>query len=341
MNNIFITGGMGFVGTHLVHHLTDKGYNVTVLARDHKPKSYFYSLRLNHRTNIVKGDLMNGRLLTRTLNEYEIDTVFHLGAQSIISAGNKSPIGTFETNIKGTWELLDACRICDTERVVVASSDKAYGSHDTLPYSEHMTLKGEHPYDVSKSCMDLISQSYYKTYGLPVSITRCANIYGGGDYNFSRLIPKLIRSSFTGEKVTIRGSGLMERDFLFVGDAILAYEKLANNKNGIGESFNFGCGKPIKIIDVVCALQEVMQNELNIEVINDAKNEISKQYLDSQKAKEILNWSPAVDLKTGLDLTYLSYLETKYNFLNDENLNKELLNKGKNEKQNNYTNLYE
>lgn len=320
MNNIFITGGTGFLGTHLTNNLKDE-HNVTVLIRDHKPKSYFYSLGLDKEVNIVKGDFTNGQLIKRVLTEHEIDTVFHLGAQSIVNAGNTSPIGTFESNIKGSWEVLDACRIADVDRVVVASSDKAYGTHDELPYSEYMALKGEHPYDVSKSCMDLITQSYYKTYGLSTSITRCANLYGAGDYNFSRLIPRLVRSVFTNEEITLRGKGLMERDFLYVSDAVRAYKMLAQ-KNDIetrGQAFNFGNGEPIQIKTVVEELEKAINKKLNIKIVSQAQNEILSQYLDSQKAKEVLDWKPLVNLHHGLKHTFDEYSKYKNNFLRGHN----------------------
>ncbi len=318
--NVFVTGGMGFLGTQLVYSLIQDGANVTVLVRDHKPKSYFYTLGLDKEVNMVSGDITNGRLLKRILNEHEIDTVFHLAAQSIVSAGNKSPVGTFETNIKGTWELLDACRLCDIKRVVVASSDKAYGTHEELPYNETMALQGKHPYDVSKSCMDLLAQCYHESFGLPVAITRCANIYGGGDYNFSRLIPKLIRSSFTGEEVEIRGGGEMERDFMYVGDAVRAYKMLAmslDNPDVVGQAFNFGYNTPIRILDVAHIVGHVIGKKLNIKVIENVNNEISKQYLDSQKAKEILGWEPLIGLHEGLRLTLKEY-EHKENDFKDK-----------------------
>ncbi len=320
--NVFVTGGTGFIGTNLVQSLIDDGANVTVLVRDHKPKSYFYTLGLDKEVNMVNGDLTNGRLLIRILNEYEIDTVFHLAAQSIVTAGNKSPLSTFETNIKGTWELLEACRVCDTKRVVVASSDKAYGTHDELPYSEHMALKGEHPYDVSKSCMDLLAQCYYKTYGLRVAITRCANIYGPGDYNFSRLIPKLIRASFTNEEVEIRGGGQMERDFMYINDAVNAYKTLAMNLDRddvAGQAFNFGWSEPIKIINVAREFEKIVGTKLNFKIEQNVSNEISKQYLDSQKAKEILGWEPLVNLINGLKRSHELYNACKNDFLKEQN----------------------
>ncbi|MEP7347094.1 MAG: GDP-mannose 4,6-dehydratase, partial [Gemmatimonadaceae bacterium] len=261
----------------------------------------------------VRGELEDYMLLLRALNEYEIDTIFHLGAQTIVGTANRSALSTFESNIKGTWTLLEAARECGAriERVVVASSDKAYGEHDRLPYTEDAPLMGRYPYDVSKSCADLISQSYYHAFRLPVSVTRCGNLYGGGDLNFNRLIPGTIRSALRGESPVIRSDGTFVRDYFYVGDAVEAYLQLAERVPGAGftgEAFNFGTETPLSVLDMARKILDVMGTpDLPLTILSQASNEISRQYLDCAKARDRMQWRPAHTLDASLRETVTWY----------------------------------
>jgi CDP-glucose 4,6-dehydratase len=263
---------------------------------------------------VVRGDVTDYELLERALNEYETNTVFHLAAQTIVPIANRAPLSTFDTNIKGTWTLLEAARRAPgVERIVVASSDKAYGIHEELPYTEEAALRGCHPYDVSKACADRIAQAYATTYGLPVAVTRCANLYGGGDLNWSRLIPGTIRCVIRGNPPIIRSDGTLVRDYLYIPDAVAGYLKLAERMEGpgvAGEAFNFGMDNPKTVMEVVQAIIEVSdQPTLEPRVLGEAKNEIQEQYLDSSKARRLLNWKPRYSLKQGLRETVSWYRE--------------------------------
>jgi CDP-glucose 4,6-dehydratase len=254
----------------------------------------------------VRGDLEDLTTVIRAINEYEVDTVFHLGAQTIVGTASRSPLSTFESNVRGTWNLLEACRICPRliQRVIVASSDKAYGAHESLPYTEDIPLQGRFPYDVSKSCTDLISFSYHHTYGLPVAVTRCGNLYGGGDLNFNRLIPGTIRSVLQSERPVIRSDGTFVRDYFYIRDAVLAYLALAERLPDpafVGQAFNFGTETPMAVTDVVNRILSVMgRPDLEPVILNEASHEIPHQYLDCSKARRMLDWRHDFTFEQGL-----------------------------------------
>lgn len=283
--------------------------------RDWVPESKLIDTGLLSRTRVLRGELEDLGVLMRALNEYEVDTVFHLGAQTVVGAASRSPLSTFEANIRGTWNVLEACRLAPklVERVIVASSDKAYGIHDQLPYTEDARLQGRFPYDVSKSCADLISFSYHTTYGTPVSVTRCGNLFGAGDLNFNRLIPGTIRSLLKNERPIIRSDGTFIRDYFYVEDAVDAYLLLAEHmpKPGFtGEAFNFGTETPLSVIEVVDALLRLMnRKDLEPIVLNQASHEIPRQYLDCSKARRLMDWRPKRSFEDGLLATIEWYTE--------------------------------
>lgn len=305
--NVFVTGATGLLGSWLTKSLVEQGAHVIALIRDSVPKSNLYLSGVNENINIVRGELEDYFLLERALNEYEIDSVFHLGAQTIVTIANRNPISTFDTNIKGTWNLLEACRRSPTvEKIVFASSDKAYGAQEDLPYDENTSLEGRHPYDVSKSCADLICRSYYETYDLPVCITRCGNFYGGGDLNFNRIIPGTIRSVLNNEKPVIRSDGSMVRDYFYIEDGVEAYLQLAqkmDDKKIWGESFNFSNEEPLNVIEIVNKVLEAMDSNFKPIILNESSNEIKEQYLSAQKARNILGWEPSYTIAQGLKNT--------------------------------------
>ncbi|MEE9421521.1 MAG: GDP-mannose 4,6-dehydratase [Gammaproteobacteria bacterium] len=312
-HNVFITGASGLLGSSMVEELLGKGANVTCLVRDWVYGSKLLESDYLAKCNIVRGELVDYDLLLRAINEYEIDTVFHLGAQTIVGTASRSPLSTFEANIKGTWNILEACRQCSQkiERVLVASSDKAYGSHADLPYTEKTPLVGRFPYDVSKSCTDLISMSYFHTYQTPVAITRCGNLFGAGDLNFNRLIPGTIKSALNNEAPIIRSDGKFVRDYFYVKDAVDAYLCLAEkmpDQTFTGEDFNFGTETPLSVIQLVDEILQAMgKNELVPEILNQASHEIREQFLDCTKAKTMLGWQPTRTLKDGLTETIVWY----------------------------------
>lgn len=309
---ILITGATGLIGSWLVKALTGKTASVVCLVRDFVPNALFWQERLNERVTLVHGTLEEYWTVERTLNEYAIDTVIHLGAQTIVGTANRSPLGTFQANIKGTWNLLEACRLAPlVKRVVIASSDKAYGSHDVLPYTEQMPLQGRHPYDCSKSCADLLSQSYYHTYGLPVAIARCGNFFGGGDLNFNRIVPGTIRSVLQGQAPVIRSNGLFTRDYIYVEDAVDAYMTLARHldqERFHGQAFNFSNEKRLTVLELVQQILKLMHQESLQPVIQDSvKGEIRDQSLSSAKAREWLSWQARYSIEEGLKRTILWY----------------------------------
>ena len=313
--NVFVTGATGLLGSWLVEELLGRQARVTCLLRDWVPGSKFAEEGFLARTNVVRGELEDYNVLLRALNEYEVDTVFHLGAQTIVGTASRSPISTFEANIRGTWNLLEACRGCPKtlERVLVASSDKAYGCHRELPYTEQTELRGSFPYDVSKSCADLIALSYFETYGTPVAITRSGNLFGGGDLNFNRLVPGTIRSALRDEPPVIRSDGSFIRDYFYARDAVNANLRLAErllDDGVLGQAFNFGTEQPLSVTDLVDLILRLCdKTKLQPRVLNEASHEIPKQYLDCSKARTRLNWRPGYSLEEGMQETISWYRE--------------------------------
>ena len=311
----FVTGATGFVGANLSARLVELGAKVVCLQRDETQPNSLDLLHLRDKVTVVNGSVDDLAAMSRVLNEYEIDAVFHLAAQALVGAANRSPVSTFESNIRGTYLLLEACRLSPTvRRIVVASSDKAYGPHVELPYTEDFKLNAVFPYDVSKACTDLISMSYAHTFDLPVADTRSANIYGPADINLSRIIPGTILSVMAGERPIIRSDGTPIRDFIHTDDIIAGYLLLAENIEGArGEAFNFGSGEPISMLDLVNSIVEVMGKsaELAPDILLKEKiaNEIDAQYLDSAKVRERFDWRPQVRLESGLARTIDWYSE--------------------------------
>jgi len=310
---VLVTGATGVVGAWLVKALLDRGAAVTALVRDPDPQSEFYRSGDYQRCSIVSGRLEDFWTLERAINEPEIQTVFHLAAQAIVGVAHRFPWQTFEANVRGTYNLMEACRLHAglVQQVVIASSDKAYGSPEQLPYVETMPLAGQHPYEVSKSCTDLIAQSYAHTYGLPVAIARCGNIYGGGDLNWSRIIPGTIRSLLAGQRPIIRSDGQFVRDYVYVKDAAAAYLQLAeavNRPEVLGQGFNFSPETALSVLAVVDAVRRLMDcSHLEPDIQNTAKGEIRSQYLDSTKARTLLGWQPQYSLDEGLAETIAWY----------------------------------
>jgi CDP-glucose 4,6-dehydratase len=309
--NVFVTGCTGLLGSWLTKALVERGANVVGLIRDFVPKSNLNWSGFNDKITIVRGEIQDYFLLERVINEYEIDTVFHLAAQTIVTIANRNPISTFETNIGGTWNVLEACRRAPlVKRIVVASSDKAYGDQEKLPYDENTPLEGRHPYDVSKSSADLLCMAYFETYKLPVCVTRCGNFYGGGDLNFNRIVPGTIRSVVNNEPPVIRSDGTLVRDYFYIEDAVEAYLLLAEkmeNKEIQGEAFNFSNELQITVLGMVDKILEVMGSNLKPEILSEATNEIKHQYLSAKKAKEILGWHSIYTLEEGLRRTIKWY----------------------------------
>jgi CDP-glucose 4,6-dehydratase len=311
----FVTGGTGLVGGWLVKRLLDLGADVVCLVRDWVPSSELLAHRHHaplDRVTIVRGDVRHQATLERILGEHEIDTVIHLAAQTIVGIANRNPVSTFDTNIRGTWALLEACRRSPLVRqVVVASSDKAYGECVTLPYDEDTPLRGAHPYDVSKSCGDLIAHTYANTYGTPVAITRCGNFYGGGDLNWNRIVPGTIRSVLRGERPIIRSDGQFVRDYFYVEDGAAAYtllaERLAADRTLAGQAFNFSNEIQVTVADLTRRILALMGSTLEPDIQNRAVHEIRHQYLSAEKARTRLEWRPLFTLEEGLERTVAWY----------------------------------
>jgi CDP-glucose 4,6-dehydratase len=311
---VFVTGATGLVGGWLIRRLRDAGAAVVCLVRDWVPQCELVRSGLVEQVAVVRGDVCDQSLLERALGEHEITTVIHLAAQTIVGIANRNPVSTFETNVRGTWSLLEACRRSPRiEQVVVASSDKAYGDQVKLPYDETTPLQGQHPYDVSKSCADLIAQAYAVTYGLPVAVTRCGNFYGGGDLNWNRIIPGTIQAVFRGQRPVIRSDGLSVRDYFYVEDGAAAYmtlvEHLAGDGALAGEAFNFSNEIQVPVLELVQRILGLMGSDLKPDVRNEATNEIRHQYLSAAKARARLGWAPLFDLDTGLARTIGWYEE--------------------------------
>lgn len=318
--SVLVTGCTGLLGNWLVAELLERGAWVTGLVRDLVPQSRLYAGEWYRQINIVRGCVEDLSTVERAVNEYEIDTVFHLAAQTIVGVANREPLATFETNIKGTWNILEACRrVGGVSRIIIASSDKAYGDQLVLPYSETTALQGQHPYDVSKSCADLISRTYYVSYGLPVCITRCGNFYGGGDLNFNRIVPSTIRSALQDKPVVIRSDGSFIRDYFYAKDGVLAYLHLAEQMDRseiLGEAFNFSNELQISVRGMVDHILRLMdKTHLEPVILNRAKNEIKHQYLSAEKARKMLGWESKYPLDEGLRET----IEWYQNFLMSEN----------------------
>jgi CDP-glucose 4,6-dehydratase len=310
---VLVTGATGLVGPWLVRELLARGSRVVALIRDLDPQSELVKSGDFHKIQVVNGRCEDFWTLERAVSEHEIDTVFHLAAQTLVGVGYQSPLLTFESNIRGTYQLLEACRMHNkfVKRILVASSDKAYGTQSVLPYTEEMSLQGEFPYEVSKSCMDLISQSYYHAYHLPVVIGRFGNIYGGGDLNWSRIVPGSIRSLLHGERPVVRSDGTFIRDYIYVKDVVNFYLLLAEHletENLQGQAFNISPGQPVSVLEIVNLLCKLMHHS-NIEpiILNEAMGEIHSQYLSSQKAHDKLNWEPLYSLEDGLSETIAWY----------------------------------
>lgn len=318
---VLVTGASGLVGSWLTGRLLSAGAEVVCLVRDHVPRSELVRAGYWDRVTGVWGDVRDQALLERILGELEIDTVIHLAAQTVVGVANRNPVSTFESNVGGTWSLLEACRRSPNVRsIVVASSDKAYGDQPMLPYDETMPLAGRHPYDASKSCGDLIAQSYAHTFDLPVAITRCGNFFGGGDLNWNRIVPGTVRSILRGQRPVVRSDGSHVRDYFYVEDGAAAYmmlaERLAGDRSLAGEAFNFSNETQLTVLQLVARILGTMGSGLVPEVRSEATNEIEKQWLSAAKARELLGWAPLFDLDAGL----LRTIEWYRQFLGEERL---------------------
>lgn len=314
--NVFITGGTGLLGFWIIKYLVKADANLTILARN----SSLLSKDINNsKVKVVKGKVEDFTAISRILKENKIDTVLHFAAQTIAPIANSSPLSTFETNIKGTWTVLEACRHSSLVKyIVVASSDKAYGDSNILPYTEDTPLNGKQPYDVSKSCADLLAQSYYKSYGLPICITRCGNLFGGADLNFNRIFPSVIKAVLSNQQPVLRSDGSFIRDFFYVEDAAIGVVKLVevmSKKPIMGEAFNFSNEKPVAVIDMVNIILKRMKSDFTPKILNGSRNEINKQYLSARKSRDLLGWKPSFTLNQGIDRTiawYKDYLNKVY-----------------------------
>jgi CDP-glucose 4,6-dehydratase len=309
-----VTGATGLVGGWVVRRLLRAGADVVCLVRDWVPECELVGGNLLPHVKVVRGDVRDQPTLERALGEYEVDTVLHLAAQTLVPVANRNPVATFETNVAGTWALLEACRRSPAvKQIILASSDKAYGEAEVLPYDEGTPLRGRHPYDVSKSCADLIAQSYAATYGLPVAITRCGNFFGPGDLNWNRIVPGTVRSAVRGQRPVIRSDGQSVRDYFYVEDGAAAYlllaEKLAADPDLRGEAFNFSTETRVTVLDLVRKVLALVGSPLEPDVRNEALNEIRHQSLSATKAREQLGWRPLFTLDEGLRKTVGWYTE--------------------------------
>lgn len=316
---VLVTGCTGLLGSWLTQTLVEAGADVVGLIRDDVPQSHLVRSGVIERIRVARGDITDYVTMERVLNEYEIDTVFHLAAQTIVGIANRAPLSTFETNVRGTWITLEAARrVSSVKRILVASSDKAYGTQPILPYTEDMPLHGEHPYDVSKSAADLIAQTYARTYNMPIAITRCANLYGGGDLNWNRLIPGTIRSALQGKAPIIRSDGTFVRDYLYVRDAVRAYMMLAealDRPDIRGQAFNCSTDEPMSVLEMTRLILSLSPHpRMQPIVLNEVKNEIKDQYLNSAKIEAAIGWQPAWSREAALVETlawYAQYLGYK------------------------------
>jgi CDP-glucose 4,6-dehydratase len=312
--SVLVTGGTGLLGSWLVKQLIEANANVVCLVRDWVPQSELVRSHRIEQVSVVRGDITDRGLIERALGEYEVEVVFHLAAQTIVGIANRNPVSTFSANIEGTWNVLEACRRSPkVQSIVVASSDKAYGDQEHLPYNEAMPLQGRHPYDVSKSCADLIAQTYAVSYNLPVAITRCGNFYGGGDLNWNRVVPGTIRSIIRGERPVVRSDGKFVRDYFYIEDGAAAYmllaERLASNAALRGQAFNFSNESQVNVLELVELILRKMSSSLRPEVLNQASNEIRHQFLSAERARTQLQWKPQFTLESGLERTLAWYRE--------------------------------
>ena len=307
--NVLVTGASGMIGSWLVRELLTLGGNVVALVRDADPQSELYRSHDIQRVRVVSGSLEEIRTLERAIAENGVDTIFHLGAQTLVTVARRSPLQTFESNIRGTYNLLEACRSHRdlVLRIVVASSDKAYGEQTNLPYTEEMALEGRQPYEVSKSCADMLSQCFWTTYELPVAVARCGNVYGGGDLNWSRIVPGTIRSCLLGERPLIRSDGSYVRDYTYVKDVVAGYIKLGEHMNDpqvAGKAFNFSAESPLSVLDLVRTIQRLLEcEELEPQIENTAEGEIHSQYLRAERARVLLQWEARHSLELALGET--------------------------------------
>ena len=307
-HSVLVTGAHGLLGSWLVKALLEGGAKVIALRRDEPAVSSLKLLGLERDVDIVHGDVSDDEVVARALNEYDVDSVFHLAAQTLVGTANRAPLSTFETNIRGTWVVLEACRVHGAERVIVASSDKAYGRQPALPYLEDQPLYATYPYDVSKAAADMLARSYWHTFELPVAVTRFANLYGGGDTNHSRLIPEAVCAALASRPPVVRSDGSPERDFLYVEDAARAYlaiwEALGRGE-ARGEAFNAGGGEPHRVSDVIAMICRLAGTsvEPDIRGAGTPHGEIDRQWVDASKLCALTGWEPAVGLKEGLART--------------------------------------
>ncbi|MGI8902614.1 MAG: NAD-dependent epimerase/dehydratase family protein [Solirubrobacteraceae bacterium] len=312
--SILVTGADGLLGSWLAQALLRSGARVVAIRRDEPVLSGLSLLGLEHRVDIVRGDICSEGLVARALNEYDVDDVLHLAAQTLVGTANRAPLSTFETNIRGTWLVLEACRQAGVQRVIVASSDKAYGRQDELPYHERQPLQPSYPYDVSKAAADLLARSYWHTFSLPVAVTRFANLYGGADNNRSRLVPEAVCAALAGRAPVVRSDGSPERDFLYVEDAVRAYLAILaaiGRGEGLGEAFNAGGGAPHRVRDVVALICRLAGSEVEPEIRGEGvpSGEIDRQWVDATKLRQLTGWGPTVTLEEGLRRTIDWYRE--------------------------------
>jgi CDP-glucose 4,6-dehydratase len=308
---VLFTGAQGFIGSWVVERLLDEGAEVLVLDRRVAELSNFRMRGLRDRCTAVRADLLDLDSLRAALEEHGVQAVFHLAASAIVGSAAASPVATYEVNVRGTWNLLEACRLAAPmpRRIVVASTDKAYGVHEELPYREDHALQPRYPYDASKACADIVARSYAHTFGLPVAVTRFGNVFGGGDLNFSRLIPGTVRTLLSGEAPVIRSSGLLERDFLYAGDAAAAYLAIGESLDRPelrGRAWNASIGRPVSVLEIVGRLVEIagLGVEPDVRGQGTPHGELTRQWLDSSAIREELGWAPAWDLERGLRATY-------------------------------------
>jgi CDP-glucose 4,6-dehydratase len=306
--SVLVTGAYGLVGSWLVKALLDAGARVVAVRRDQTAVSPLALLGLAQRVDVIHGDICAEGLIARALAEYEVDSVFHLAAQTLVGTANRAPLTTFESNIRGTWTVLEACRLLRVERVIVASSDKAYGRQERLPYREDQPLDPVYPYDVSKAACDMLARSYWHTFEVPVAVTRLANVYGGADPNRSRLVPEAVCAALSARPPILRSDGSPERDFLYVEDAVRAYLavwRALGRGEGAGEAFNAGAGTPHAVLDVVRLICGLSGSSVAPEIRGEGvpHGEIDRQWLDCTKLRDLTGWQPSVTLEEGLRRT--------------------------------------